>query len=130
MKALKHFALIIAAIALLCASCEPETEDPSGASATLPQITLVNNSPSTAFLLIFNNSNRIADTDKLAPNTSAQAKFMKTNINSAGEQARIEVWKREDSTSDTKLYEDRLTLYPRDRYTYTVDKDYNVRRRY
>lgn len=119
---------IFIAIALLCASCEPETEAPSGAS--VPQITLVNNSPSTAFLLIFNNSNRIGDTDKLAPNTSAQAKFMKTNINPAGEYARIEVWKMEDSASDTKLYEDLLTLHPRDRYTYTVDKDYNVHRHY
>ncbi len=125
-KVLLFFALALLALT----SCENEKEPPSGAGS-MPQITLVNDSPSKAFLLIYNNNGvRIADTDKLAPNTSAQAKFIITNINSAGEQACIEVWKREDSTSDKKLYEDHLTLRPRARYTYTVDKDYNVIRLY
>ena len=92
----------------------------------MPQITLVNDSPSKAFLLIYNNNTRIAGTDMVAPSTSAQAKFMITNINSAGEYVRIEVVKRADSGSDKKIYENHLTLYPRVKYTYTVDKDYNV----
>ena len=123
MRKILFFALALLALT----SCENEKEPPSGASVTLPQITLVNNSPSKAYLLIFNtNGDRIAGTDKLAPNTSAQAKFMITNINSAGEQVRIQVFKREESASNKKIYENHLTLYPRSRYTYTVDKDYNV----
>ena len=127
---MRKILLFLAAIAslTLLVSCEPETEDPPGASVTLPQITLVNNSPTKVFLLIYNNSKRIADTDMVEPYSSAQAKFMINNISSAGEHARIEVWKREDPASDTKLYEDHLTLYPRVRYTYTVDKNYNVTR--
>lgn len=117
---------ILIAIALLCASCENEKEPPSG-TGPMPQITLTNNSPSTAYFNIFNtNGVRIAGTDMVEPYTSAQAKFMKTNIDPAGEYVRIQVWKREDSASDKKLYEEGFTLRPRDRYTYIVDKDYNV----
>ena len=116
---------IFIAIALLCASCENEKEPPSGAG-DFPQITLTNNSDSKAFLCIFNtNGVRIADTDKLAPNTSAQAKFWKA-FSYAGEDVIIKVYKREDPAVDTKIYQQGFRLHVIDKYTFTVGKNYNV----
>lgn len=123
----KILIFILAAIALLCVSCDRnnENEPPAGAGSS-PQITLVNNSDSKAFLCIFNTSGRrIADTDPLAPNTSAQAKF-RSAFSYAGEDVIIKVYKREDPAVDTKIYQHGFRLRVIDQYTFTVGKNYNV----
>ena len=125
----KRLFILLAAAATLLASCEPETEDPSGASVLLPQITLVNSSPSTAFLLGFDSSgNKIITTGDVEPYTSAQAKIWRNNFSSA-EYVRIEVYRTGEPAIDTKVYEGGVTILPNRKYTFTVDKDYNVTRR-
>ena len=123
MRKILFFALALLALA----SCENEKEPPAGAGS-FPQITLVNNSPTKAYLFGFDLSGNSLNitTGNVEPYSSAQAKFRETNIDPAGEYVRIQVWKREDSAADTKLYEEGLMLHMRDKYTFTVDKNYNV----